>query len=102
MIQSIEEGSTKPVFGIQDGDHPIAWASDSQHLFMQAVNATGLSIYKVDLASGRRELWQIVRPKDQVGLRPMISPIAITPDGRRIAFTYSMQLGQLYRSDTLK
>jgi hypothetical protein len=35
-------------------------------------------------------------------LRPMVSPMAVTPDGRWIAVAYSTQLGQLYRSDNLK
>jgi len=102
VIQSAEENSTKPVSGMQPGEFPIAWASDSKHVFTRIVSATGLTVYKVDLDSGRRELWQVVEPKDQVGLRPMVSPMAITPDGRWIAFAYSTQLGQLYRSDTLK
>jgi len=37
-----------------------------------------------------------------VGLRPMITPVAVTPDGRWMAFTYKTQLGQLYRSDMLR
>jgi Tol biopolymer transport system component len=101
VIQSIQDGSTKPVVGIQAGDIPIGWASDTS-AFVAAANPTGLSIYKVDIVAGRRDLWQEVKPKDQVGLRPMVAPTAITPDGRWIAFTYSTQLGQLYRSDTLK
>jgi len=54
------------------------------------------------LDSGRRELWQTITPKDAVGLRPMYVPIAITADGRWMAFGCRTQLGQLYRSDTLK
>ena len=102
VIQSAEENSTKPIAGMQPGEFPIAWASDARHVFTRAVSATGLSIYKVDLDLGRRELRQVIEPKDQVGLRPMVSPMDITPDGRWIAFAYSTQLGQLYRSDTLK
>jgi hypothetical protein len=102
VIQSTEEKSTKPVAGMQPGEFPIAWASDANHVFTRAVSATGLNIYKVDADTGQRELWQVIKPKDQVGLRPMVAPMAITPDGRWIAVAYSTQLGQLYRSDNLK
>jgi len=102
VIQSTEENGTKPVAGMQPGEFPIGWAADAKHVFARALSATGLSIYKVDLDSGQRELWQVVKPKDQVGLRPMVGPMAVTPDGRWIAFAYSTQLGQLYRSDNLK
>ena len=101
VVHSISDGSSKPIPGIQDGEDPIGWA-DSKHVFVQAKIATGLNIYKIDLESGRRELWQTITPKDAVGLRPMVTPIAITADGRWMAFGYRTQLGQLYRSDTLR
>ncbi|MGO9125952.1 MAG: protein kinase domain-containing protein [Terriglobales bacterium] len=101
-VRSSAEGSARPIPGIQAPEFPIAWAADSKHVFTQANSATGYSIYKIDVDSGRRELWQVVKPKDQVGLRLASSPTAITPDGRWMVFAYGTQLGQLYRSDTLK
>ena len=101
-IRSISDGTIQPVHGIQPGEYPVGWALDGKHLFVQISSPTGLTIYKLDVESGKRELWRTVTPKDQVGLRPMNVPISITPDGRWLAFTYRTQLGQLYRSDTLK
>jgi eukaryotic-like serine/threonine-protein kinase len=102
VVRSISDNNSKAVAGIQVGEIPIAWASDPRHLFVQATTASGLSIYKVDVESGQRELWRTVTPKEQVGLRPMNIPTAITPDGRWMAFTYRTQLGQLYSSENLK
>ncbi len=99
---SIADGKAKPIPGMQPGEFPVAWVEDSRHVFTQSITPTGITIYKVDAESGRRELWRVVTPKDQVGLRPMVTPTGITPDGRWMAFTYRTQLGQLYRSDTLK
>jgi hypothetical protein len=101
VVRSISDGSSKPIPGIQAEEFPIGWA-DSKHIFVQATIATGLRIYKVDIESGRRELWQTITPKDATGLRPMKTPAAITPDGQWMAFGCRTQLGQLYRSDTLK
>jgi Tol biopolymer transport system component len=83
-------------------EFPIGWASDSKHGFVQSQTATGINIYKVDIESGARELWQTITPKDAVGLKPMTIPSSITPDGRWIAYMWRTQLGQLYSSDTLK
>jgi hypothetical protein len=44
----------------------------------------------------------MIKPKDQVGLNPLATPIAITPDGLWMACHYGTQLGQLYRTDNLK
>src|SRR5580692_3079416 len=101
VIRSLSDGSSKPIPGIQDGEQPIGWA-DSKHVFVQPPTATGQNIYKLDIESGRRELWQAITPKDATGLRPMNVPIAVTPDGRWMAFGWRTQLGQLYSSDTLK
>jgi Tol biopolymer transport system component len=101
VVRSISDGSSKPIPGIQAEEFPIGWA-DSKHIFVQATIAIGLRIYKVDIESGGRELWQTVTPKDATGLRPMKTPTAITPDGQWMAFGCRTQLGQLYRSDTLK
>jgi Tol biopolymer transport system component len=102
VVRSLVDGTSRPLPGLQAGEFPVAWASDSQHVFVQAKTATGLNIYKLDVESGQRELWQVITPKDAVGLRPMNIPIGITPDGRWMAYNSRTQLGQLYSSDTLK
>ena len=102
VIRSLSDGTSKPLPGLQAAEFPIAWSSDSKHVYVQAVVATGLDIYSVDVESGQRELWQTISPKDVVGLRPMTIPIGITPDGRWMAYNSRTQLGQLYSSDTLK
>ena len=101
-VYSIPANTSKPIPGIQPDEIPIGWASDGKSIFTQAETGTGLKLYRVNVESGQRELWQELKPAEQIGLRPMTTPTAITPDGRWIAFTYSTQLGQLYQSDSLK
>jgi eukaryotic-like serine/threonine-protein kinase len=101
LVRSLSDSASKPIAGMHAGEFPIGWG-DTKHVIVQSITATGLNIYKVDVDSGKRELWQTITPKDAVGLRPMVTPIAITPDGRWMAFGCRTQLGQLYRSDTLK
>ena len=55
-----------------------------------------------DLQTGRSELWQVIKPKDQVALRPMVNAVAITPDSRWMAYQYGTRVSQLYVSETLK
>ena len=101
-VFSLETPVSKPVPGLEPTERPSAWAGDSQHIFTQTINPTGVTLSKVDLSSGKHEVWQVLKPKDQLGLRPMIFPVGITPDGRWMTFAYGNQLGQLYRSDNLK
>jgi hypothetical protein len=90
------------VLGLAPHESVIAWGADAQHVFVQTPTSSGLNIYKLDLSSGKREWWQAIAPKDQVGLRPMINEIAITPDGRWMSYAYRNQLSQLYRTDSFK
>jgi Tol biopolymer transport system component len=101
-IRSVKSGTTKPLPGIQPEELIIGWTSDSKHLFVQTVTATGADIYKVNVESGQRELWQALAPKDNVGLQPMNFPAAITPDGRWMVYIHRNYLGQLYRSDNMR
>jgi eukaryotic-like serine/threonine-protein kinase len=102
VIQSVLGGASRPLPGIQPMEIPIMWASDGKHVFVQSQTTTGINIYKIDIESGKRELWQAINPKDAAGLRPMTIPASVTPDGRWIAYAWRTQLGQLYSSDTLK
>ena len=102
VVECALESQFNKALGIQPEELPVAWAADSKHVFAQALTPTGLNIYKIDVESGHRELWQALIPKDQVGLRPLAIPASITPDGRWIAFNYRTVLGHIYRSDTLK
>lgn len=102
VMMSFKDKTTRPLAGIQPDDLALNWASDSRHLFVQTVTARGADIYKVDVESGKRELWQTLTPKDTVGLQPMNFPAGITPDGHWMAFVHRNYLGQLYCSDTMK
>jgi eukaryotic-like serine/threonine-protein kinase len=102
LIQSIEGGEPKQLQGLHPGDEPIAWSADSKHVFVQTPVSTGLNVDRLDIDTGKREHWQTIAPTDPVGLRPMTSAIAITPDGRYVVFVYRLTTGQLYQTDTLK
>jgi hypothetical protein len=101
-VFSMPANTFKLIPGLLKDESVISWATDTQHVFLQASTSTGLNIYKLDLNSGRRELWQAIVPKDQVGLRPLKNEIAITPDGRWMSYAYRNQLSQLYRTDNLR
>jgi Tol biopolymer transport system component len=103
LVRSLSDDGSFPVAGLfKPGEEIIGWAADSKSLYVQEPTASGLNIYWHDITSGRRELWQAITPKNAVGLRPTIIPASITPDGRWIVYAYRTQLGQLYRSDSLK
>ena len=102
VIRYLSNDTVKPLPFIQPNELVIGWTPDSKHLFVQDAAAVGANIYKVDVETGKRELWQALTPKDTVGLQPQYFPDAITPDGRWVVYIHRNYLAQLYRSDNMR
>ena len=62
----------------------------------------GVNLGRLNLATGKLQSWQTIKPKDQVGLRVIHNVVAITPDGKWLAYSYGNELDQLYVSEGLK
>jgi hypothetical protein len=101
LLQKIG-GEPKELPNITATAVPIAWGTDAEHVFMQEKQQGEIRIGKLDLKTGKTEPWQVIRPKDQVGLRGNNNPAAITPDGKWMAYAYGNELDQLYVTDGLK
>jgi eukaryotic-like serine/threonine-protein kinase len=96
------ESTPKAIPGVSADDYLMAWSADPKYVYTQTPSSTGLRIDRLNLETGKRELWQELKVKDPVGLMPWNTPAAITPDGSRIVFTQRKQLSTLYRSESLK
>jgi hypothetical protein len=102
LLQAIAGGDAKELSSLSVAQTPIAWGTDAQHLFVQENQQNEIRVGRLDLRTGKIEPWQVIKPKDQIGLRANNNPIAITPDGKWMAYTYGNELDQLYVSDGLK
>jgi len=103
VLLSLKDGSTHPVPSIQPDEIPISWAEDRSHVFVESRDRLNMavSIYKVDLSSGKRELWQVIKPS-LTNFNVSVNRVAITPDGRRMVYAYRLNAGQLYISTNLR
>jgi serine/threonine protein kinase/Tol biopolymer transport system component len=99
---SIQHGTSRPVHGLQPGENPVGWADDANHIFTRTLQPREIEITRLDIDSGKRELWQIWRPSDSAGVSFASTQIAITPDGHQMVFAPIAIFGTLYRSDTLQ
>jgi Tol biopolymer transport system component len=102
VLRSTTSEATKAFPSLPGTQRPIAWASDSEHVFTQQAEAYGVSLWRLDLRTGKAEPWQVIKPKAQVGLKAMAGAVAITPDGKWMAYACSNELDQLYTSNGLK
>jgi hypothetical protein len=82
------DGATPPVLvaGSLPGDQDPAWFPDGSALVVSGAAPEGERLYRVELATGRRELLFADNPAAGVERHP-----AVSPDGRRIAFYRSVR-----------
>ncbi|HXW93318.1 MAG TPA: hypothetical protein VEK33_22405 [Terriglobales bacterium] len=60
-----------------------------------------VEVFKVDVASGRREAWKEITPADPAGAL-MVFRIVFSADGKSYAYSVSRVLSDLYVVDGLK
>jgi hypothetical protein len=58
-------------------------------------------VYRIDLETGKRELWKELMPVDPGGVE-RISNVVVTPDARSYAYTFSRLLSDLFVVEGLK
>ncbi|HZL96942.1 MAG TPA: hypothetical protein VFB99_25015 [Vicinamibacterales bacterium] len=93
----IDGSASKPAFvkGSENDDRPVAWTSDGRSLWVFHRDKVPGPVHKLDVATGRRELWKMLIPGDASGVYA-ITEFTVTPSGHAYAYTYTRSLSQLY------
>jgi len=100
-VCEVDSQRCTPLRGVDELDSPMAWTSDGKSLYVgnrKAGPETG--IWKIEVSSGRRELWKKIAPPDSAGAVE-IFPVSITPDGKSYAVQYDRSLDELYTMEGL-
>ena len=88
-------GPSHEVPGTTRGDVVLGWTEDSRGLYVFQRGEVPARIYRLDVATGRRQLWKQLGPADRAGV-PRINYAVITPDGRWYAYTFGRYQTDLY------
>ena len=95
-------GTSHPIAGLERDDKPLRFSPDGRSLFARGQErALPARVFRIDLATGRRELWRKLMPGDLTGLG-LVTASDISADGKTIVFAYSRALSDLYLADGLK
>jgi hypothetical protein len=100
-IYSMNGGGSKPLAGVENGEIPILWSADGRSIYAYKVKVAPAPVFKLDVATGRRELWKTVAPADRSGL-VAIDGIVMTPDATSYAYCYERILTSLQVVDGLR
>jgi Tol biopolymer transport system component len=89
-------GDPVPVPGLGEDLVPIGW-TDSPTVIFARQRALGRlsSVYKVDVRTGRRELWKALGPDDPTGA-PVVTAVQVSAGGRYYAYLQSQFASDLF------
>jgi hypothetical protein len=91
----MEGGAARSVPGIERGFRPVQWSTDGSALYGYYEGELPAKIYRIDLASGKKTLLQELHPGAPGGV-VNISPVVVSRDGKRFAYSYNLTLSVLY------
>src|SRR5262249_48785403 len=68
-LYSVEGGTPRSVEGMEPDEIVLRWSADGKSLFVSSLNRSLVErVYRVEVSSGRRELWKEYTPPDPTGL----------------------------------
>ena len=100
QLYPISGGSPSIVPGLDKEDGVDQRSADGRFLYVHRSNELPLQVYRVEIATGRREPWRTLMPSDAAGVSAA-SP-GITPDGSAYIYSYIRTLSDLYLVDGVK
>jgi Tol biopolymer transport system component len=98
-LYPIAGGEPTPIPGIEITDGVDQFSADGRFLYVHRREAP-LRVSRLDLATGRKELWRTLMPSDAAGVSSL-SPIP-TPNGDAYVYNYVRTLSDLYIVEGLK
>jgi Tol biopolymer transport system component len=100
VAYSVQSGEGKPVPGLNPAEVAFGWPGDGKSVYVYRP-AVPVLVYRVELNTGRRQLWKELNPPDPAGINFIRTP-HISADGKAYAYNYNRILFDLYPVDGLK
>jgi Tol biopolymer transport system component len=101
-IYPVDGSAARRISGVEPNDVPFQWSADGKSLYVTRRGELPARIERLDLATGKKELWKELMPADRSGLI-RIQEVFITPDGKSYAYGAARVLSSdLYLASGLK
>jgi serine/threonine protein kinase/Tol biopolymer transport system component len=88
-------GAPQPIAGFKPEDRIVRWSSDGRSLYVLENTDIPIRISRLDLSTGRRELWKELNPADPAGIREF-KTVLMTPDGKYYVYGLTRSITSLY------
>jgi WD40 repeat protein len=101
MLFPLDGSSPRPMPGLEAGEYPLRFTPDGRTLYVWKRGDVPVRVFRVDVETGRRELWKELLPADPAGVE-RISNVLVTPDGKGYAYCYARLLSDLFVVEGLR
>lgn len=95
MLYPVDGGEPKPIPGAEPEEIAARFTPDGRGLYVGRYATIPDLVYRLDLATGRRELWKTFTRADPAGVIG-VGPILLSADGRSYVYSYRRILDDLY------
>jgi Tol biopolymer transport system component len=96
----------KPIAGVEPGEFLVQWSADGKTVYVRGTEENPLTLYRVDLETGKRALWKQLRPAEEAGFLYFgagpRTGVRMTPDGRALVYSYWTRQADLYLAEGLQ
>ncbi|MCA1610743.1 MAG: protein kinase [Acidobacteria bacterium] len=86
--------------GLDEKDGVDQWSADGRFLYVHRTGVAPLQVFRLEIATGRKEPWKTLMPADAAGVSSL-APIP-TQDGSAYVYSYNRTLSDLYIVDGVK
>jgi Tol biopolymer transport system component len=98
QLYPLAGGEPQSLSGWLPKDIWITWSADGRSAYLYQDEKTSAPVYRLDVATGKRELVMTLGPNDSAGVTA-IQNLRITPDGKSYAYSFSRELSDLFLVD---
>ncbi len=95
FLYPVDGGAPREVTAYTAGDWPAGWSRDGRFLYLFSAGPLPANVWKVDLATGKREKWREIAPADASGGAGFFN-LVMAQDESGYAYNYSRSTSALY------
>jgi serine/threonine protein kinase/Tol biopolymer transport system component len=97
----VDGGEIRPIPSLAPGEYPLRFSPDDRSLYVWKRGDVPARVTRIDLETGRREVWKDLLPADPAGVE-RISNVLVAPDGKSYAYCFARLLSDLFVVEGLK
>lgn len=94
-IYSLSSGKSIPFNGVESGELPMRWSQDQKSIFVRSLFSLPAKVYKVEVSSGKRNLFKEITVPDPAGF-VVFTNIIVSDDQQSYAYSYRRGLSTLF------